>query len=69
MEPFERLDRATEGFGLGLSIVRSVVAAHNGTIAVRAPASGGLVVSVEFPAAPLPSKLMVPEESRALTAS
>jgi signal transduction histidine kinase len=50
-EPFRRLDRGAGGLGLGLSIVHSVVMAHRGTIEVRAPAEGGLVVSIELPAA------------------
>jgi signal transduction histidine kinase len=53
-EPFRRLDRAHGGFGLGLSIVRSVAQAHGGTIELMAPASGGLTVRVELPAHPAP---------------
>ncbi len=45
-EPFRRLDRAQGGFGLGLSIVRSVVDAHGGSIEVLAPSEGGLEVRV-----------------------
>jgi signal transduction histidine kinase len=51
-EPFRRLGRGGDGFGLGLSIVSSVVAAHGGTLRVQAPESGGLDVLVELPAAP-----------------
>ncbi len=51
-EPFRRLDRSLTGFGLGLSIVRSVAEAHHGTTSLRAPAGGGLEVRVELPAAP-----------------
>jgi signal transduction histidine kinase len=69
VEPFRRLGRGEGGFGLGLSIVRSVVLAHRGTIELEAPEAGGLVVRIELPAAPAPAKLMVGEESRALTAS
>ncbi|MBV9049046.1 MAG: HAMP domain-containing histidine kinase [Solirubrobacterales bacterium] len=50
IEPFRRLDRALGGFGLGLSIVRSVAEAHGGTITLTAPAEGGLQVTVELPA-------------------
>jgi signal transduction histidine kinase len=50
-EPFRRLDRGGAGFGLGLSIVSSVVAAHGGSLRVEAPESGGLDVVAELPAA------------------
>jgi len=49
-EPFRRLDRTYGGFGLGLSVVRSVVEAHGGTLEVRAPQSGGLDVRVALDA-------------------
>ncbi|WP_249012397.1 HAMP domain-containing sensor histidine kinase [Conexibacter sp. DBS9H8] len=51
-EPFRRLSRQTAGYGLGLSIVASVVAAHGGTLAFRAPDEGGLEVTVELAAEP-----------------
>jgi len=50
---FYRLDRSrsrkTGGFGLGLSIVKSVVVAHHGTVELRAPLEGGLRVKVSLP--------------------
>jgi signal transduction histidine kinase len=67
-EPFRRLDRAGGGFGLGLSIVRSVVVAHGGTIEIEAPAGGGLVVRAELPALPRVSVTVVPKRTaRVLT--
>jgi len=39
----------TEGLGLGLSIVRAVVLAHHGRIAVTARPGGGLDITVELP--------------------
>jgi signal transduction histidine kinase len=54
-EPFRRLggDRtgSDRGAGLGLSIVRSVAAAHGGAASARALPGGGLEVTVEVPAA------------------
>ena len=53
-EPFRRLgaDRlAGRGAGLGLSIVRSVVAAHGGRIVARPRPHGGLLVEVFLPRA------------------
>ena len=52
MEPFRRLDRSVAGFGLGLSIVRSVAVAHRGGAVLRARADGGIEVEVELPAVP-----------------
>ncbi len=68
-EPFRRLDRGNGGFGLGLSIVRSVAKAHHGTTTITAPENGGLVVRVELPAATPVATVMVGEESSALTRS
>ena len=60
LEPFRRWggDRVAEpgtgstlrGAGLGLSIVRSVVTAHDGQLQVTARPEGGLAVEVELPA-------------------
>ena len=52
-EPFRRLraDRLNpqDGAGLGLSIVRSIAMAHNGTVRASTRDEGGLVISVELP--------------------
>jgi signal transduction histidine kinase len=51
-EPFRRLRRErTEGagVGLGLSIVQAVTRAHGGSVSARAPAEGGLEVTVRLP--------------------
>jgi signal transduction histidine kinase len=68
-EPFRRLGRSRHGFGIGLSIVRSVVQAHGGSMEVDAPDEGGLEARLELPATPRPTTLSVGEESRALTRS
>jgi signal transduction histidine kinase len=69
-EPFERLGRTQGGFGLGLSIVASVVEAYGGTLAIAARAEGGLDVSVELPSAPpKPGYVRAHKESSALTQS
>jgi signal transduction histidine kinase len=53
-EPFRRLvtDRTShrEGAGLGLSIVRSITAAHHGTVDARPGGDGGLCVEIGLPA-------------------
>jgi signal transduction histidine kinase len=48
--PDKSRSRKTGGFGLGLSIVKSVVTALNGSIELEAPQSGGLRVTVSLPA-------------------
>jgi signal transduction histidine kinase len=54
-EPFRRLDgerlATAKGAGLGLSIVRSVAAAHHGDVTAEPREGGGLVVTVVLPAA------------------
>jgi signal transduction histidine kinase len=51
VEPFRRASRQRIGnsSGLGLSIVRSVVAAHGGELSLRALPDGGLAVRVSLP--------------------
>ena len=67
-EPFRRLDRTAGGFGLGLSIVRSVAEAHGGRADVRALPDGGLAVNVTLSAASA-SEDVSKESVRALTRS
>jgi signal transduction histidine kinase len=52
--PDKSRSRKTGGFGLGLSIVKSVVTALNGTIELEAPKTGGLRVTVSLPAGATP---------------
>ena len=58
-EPFRRhaADRTSHGagVGLGLSIVRSITAAHRGTVRARPRPGGGLIVEIDLPTAPSPA--------------
>ena len=61
-EPFKRLgeDRVRTGgrggVGLGLAIVRSIVLAHQGTVAARPRPGGGLEIEVTLPASSWPAR-------------
>ncbi len=51
-EPFRRLRTerlASTGTGLGLSLVRSIAAAHHGSVSARPHEGGGLVLQVNLP--------------------
>jgi signal transduction histidine kinase len=52
-QPFERLNGRTsgDGFGLGLAIVASIAAIHDGTVTGRPRDDGGLSVTVTIPSA------------------
>jgi signal transduction histidine kinase len=54
-ERLYRVDRArargTGGFGLGLSIVNSIVAAHHGSVGIRSTPGRGTSVTIRFPPA------------------
>jgi signal transduction histidine kinase len=54
-EPFHRLDpdrtSASDGLGLGLSIVQAIANAHRATVVTRTLAEGGLEIELRFPAA------------------
>jgi signal transduction histidine kinase len=49
--PFTRLDDRTrhDGFGLGLALVSSIAAVHNGTVHATAVPTGGLDITVRLP--------------------
>lgn len=63
-EPFRRAGRdrtvSVRGAGLGLSIVRSVVAAHGGRVSARPFKDGGLEMTVLLPASPAGAGLTEP---------
>jgi signal transduction histidine kinase len=65
-EPFRRLNRGVGGFGLGLSIVRSVVVAHGGKLELEARPGGGLQLHVVLPALPRVT-IVSKKTARALT--
>jgi signal transduction histidine kinase len=69
VEPFRRLNRETAGFGLGLSIVRSVIDAHQGSLSVEAQERGGLKISVSLPAELPSDRVGGARRARALTES
>jgi len=48
-EPYVRLDRSQEGFGLGLAMVGIVVEQHGGTVGVSASALGGACLQMVLP--------------------
>jgi signal transduction histidine kinase len=52
-EPFRRLNtdriESAKGAGLGLSIVRSVVNAHRGSVYATPRQGGGLIITVRLP--------------------
>ena len=45
-KPFERLSQGATGSGLGLSIVKSIVVDHGGTVALQNRPEGGLRATV-----------------------
>jgi signal transduction histidine kinase len=53
--PDKSRSRKTGGFGLGLSIVKSVAAAHGGDVRLAGLEEGGLEVTVTLPSAATPS--------------
>jgi signal transduction histidine kinase len=57
-QPFERLSDRTshEGFGLGLAIVASIAAIHDGTVTACPRDDGGLSVTVTIPSAGAPAQ-------------
>jgi signal transduction histidine kinase len=69
LEPFRRLDRSFDGFGLGLSIVKSVVDAHHGTTEVIAPSEGGLELRITLPEAAPERPTLARQRAGALTQS
>ena len=48
----ERIRDRHAGVGLGLTIVRSIAQAHEGTLTLTPRAAGGLRITVQLPAAP-----------------
>jgi signal transduction histidine kinase len=56
-QPFQRLSYRTshDGFGLGLAIVASIAAIHDGTVTARPRNDGGLSVTVTIPSAGAPA--------------
>jgi two-component system, cell cycle sensor histidine kinase PleC len=53
--PFSRVDNrydsSTGGTGLGLALVRGLIALHDGKVWLENKPSGGLIAGVDFPAA------------------
>jgi signal transduction histidine kinase len=48
-EPFNRLSARSAGAGLGLTIVRDIMAAHLGKLEILDTQGGGTTVRLQFP--------------------
>lgn len=55
-KPFQRIDGRRPGYGLGTTVVQSVVRSHGGTFVVEARPEGGLRATVRLPLAPASSR-------------
>ncbi|MGN6206226.1 sensor histidine kinase [Humibacter sp.] len=69
--PFTRRDDRIghEGFGLGLALVRSITAAHGGTVTATARREGGLDVEVRLPTPDHSARLAATESSTSASPS
>jgi signal transduction histidine kinase len=52
IEPFQTGNPSKEGYGLGLSIVQEIMAAHGGTLIITSTAGRGTKATLRFPEAP-----------------
>jgi signal transduction histidine kinase len=55
-EPFQTGSAASDGAGLGLSIVREIMAAHGGELIISSAPGRGTTMSLRFPASTAPVK-------------
>jgi signal transduction histidine kinase len=63
IEPFQTGDTATQGAGLGLSIVQEIMAAHGGALTITSTSGRGTTASLRFPEAleATPGEIQIPQ--------
>ncbi len=63
IEPFQTGNSSKEGYGLGLSIVQEIMAAHGGALIVTSTPGGGTTASLRFPEASeaTPGEIQIPQ--------
>jgi signal transduction histidine kinase len=63
IEPFQTGNSSKEGYGLGLSIVQEIMAAHGGVLIVTSTPGRGTTASLRFPEASeaTPGEIHIPQ--------